>query len=136
MGTTKEYLDLISNKRRSVRTDNFTVLAKISTDIKNWTDVAVSDISVGGLSFSSDRVFEVGDTIWLDLLIKPMVLISRTPRRIKTQGEVLLSRSAREGKPSYAVKFVNMTSANEMELDTLIQKVIEKYGAIHDTEYL
>lgn len=135
MSATKEYLDLIANKRKSLRTDNFTVLAKISTDIKIWTDISVSDISSGGLLFRSDRLFEKGETVWFDLLVKPMALISRSPRRIRVQGEVLHSRGIRGNMSFFAAKFEKMTPSSEAELDTLIQRVYEKYGSVHDTKY-
>ena len=128
MFTTKEYLELIASRRRFVRTDNFNTIAKISDDNEEWSDIAVSDVSAGGLLFRSFKSIEVRTTVWFDLLIKPILFISGSPLVIKTQGEVLDSRGSRESTYYYAAKFTTMSPDDEMALDVLIQRIYERYG--------
>ncbi|MCL2852628.1 MAG: PilZ domain-containing protein [Defluviitaleaceae bacterium] len=127
--TTKEYLSLISNKRKSVRTDNLTITSKISEDNKNWSDIEVSDISSGGVQFCSDKSFEKEAAVWLDLLIDPLILLRHNQLHIQAQGEVLASRHVQNNMSVYAAKFTNISPASETELDMLIQHMNDKFDS-------
>ena len=128
MANTKDFLDVVSNKRKSARTDLFSVLAKISKDGEHWSDIEIVDISTGGVLFKAASAFEEGDHVWFDLLIKPIMFITHTTLNIKTQGEVLDSRPARENSTVYGAKFSRLPSRDETELGMLIQMIYEKYG--------
>jgi len=128
MDSTKEYMDLMSSKRKFFRTDKFTVHARVSRDEKRWSRIEVSDISTGGLLFKSKKTFEIGESVWFDLEIQPIMFVSHTTMKLKTQGEVLGGRAGEE----YAAKFVKLPSSEQTELGIIIELILEKYGSILD----
>ena len=127
--TSKEYLALIADKRRSVRTDKLTIISKLSVDNNTWTSIGVSDISAGGLLFRSNKQLENGASVWFDLRIEPLIPIKHSQMHVKAQGKVLLSRDSYIGTSVYAAKFTEIEPSCEAELDMLIHQIYEKYGA-------
>ena len=132
MRITEEYYELIARGRKSVRTNNFTVTAKIKREDGSSSDVDVSDISAGGLLFLSKEAFAKGEKILIDLTIEPIVLIRYNPLSIETQGEVL--KVCDENTSHYAAVFKGMASSVEKELDILITKIFSKFVREDDSE--
>lgn len=125
MRITEEYCELVARGRKSVRTNNFTVTAKVKREGGVWSEAEVSDISAGGLLFFSKEAFSKGEKILIDLTIEPIVLIRFNPLRIETQAEVL--KGCDENASHYAAVFKGMVSSVEKELDILITKIYSKF---------
>ena len=131
MDSTKDYLELIAGERRSVRTNNLSIISKVSADGENWDDIEVSNISSGGLLFISDTSLAKGDTVWFDLTVEPVALIKYNALHIQAQGEVLSDRFVHNNVHYYAAKFTDISPDIQTELDMLIHdildNILEKY---------
>ena len=60
----------MSNKRRFERYDNPTGLFNVTMDKKNWYEIGLTDISAGGMKFTSPASFDVNDDIHAVLMIR------------------------------------------------------------------
>jgi len=128
MGSTKDYLNLMSNRRKSARTDVLDVAAKISKDGEDWVRIDVSDISTGGFQFRSEEPSAAGDKVWLNMLVKSPMLASQNSLRIKTVALILDVRSEKDGVFVNGAKFTKLSARDESELGMMIQLMYEKYG--------
>ena len=115
--------------REYVRTDHWSVIAKISRDenAEKWIDVQIPNLAAGGLLFLTDLVFENGDELWFDLLIDPMMpgIAGKIPMRAK--GVVRGDRGMKDGLHAYSVEFLVISNSNRIRLDELVRMTNYKF---------
>ena len=119
----------VFTKRDYVRTNNFTVSAKISENGGVWHEVKVPNIAAGGLLILTERDYEPGDTLWFDLKIDPRIAII-VPISIKLKGIIKVDRGIHDDKRMYAVIFSEISDSDQIRLDELVRMAIQKYGDI------
>ena len=111
------------SSRGYVRTDNWSVDAKVSKekDAEDWIPVGVPNIAAGGLLFTTDNEFEIGDELWISLMIDPLTpgITSKIPMTVK--GAVNVDRGKTAGKHSYAIRFIEISNNDQVRLDELIR---------------
>ena len=116
-------------QREYVRTDNWSIIAKINKDKDSdqWDDVKIPNMAAGGLLFLSDIPFAAGDLLWFDLLIDPMApgIPGKIP--VKLQGEVCGIREAPNNQNAYSVEFVEISKGDRIRLDELVRMTNYKY---------
>ena len=91
----------------------------MSTDGARWNNVELSDISAGGLRFSSKDKFESNDHLKFDL----NVYIALSEFNIKVEGNVLNSTLSKD-KAEYTVKFDNINKYTQVQLDEIIKSKV------------
>ncbi|MCL2253446.1 MAG: PilZ domain-containing protein [Lachnospiraceae bacterium] len=114
-------------KRDYVRTNNFSVNAKISEDGKVWQKVKVPNIAAGGLLFLTDNVYEPGHELWFNLEIDTKITIV-VPISVKLKGVIKVDRGLEEQLHMYAVIFTDISKSDQIRLDELVRMAIAKYG--------
>ena len=121
---------MIRNVRAYVRTNYWSVEAKVSRDKETWTEVQVPDISAGGLQYLSDQAFTEGETVWFDLSINP--LMREVPDMVYVEAKGLVKRviGANNKVRTYGVEFTEISENERIRLDVLINRTIEKFGRI------
>jgi len=124
--------------REYVRTDNWSVVAKIhkdkDADTEEWTEVKVPDLAAGGLLFLTDLTFEKGDELWFDLEIDPMTPGIYGKIRMKAKGEIRGDRGIRDEKHAYSVEFLEISETDKIRLDELILLNTIKYKVDAETD--
>ncbi|MDR0220210.1 MAG: PilZ domain-containing protein [Lachnospiraceae bacterium] len=120
-------MDIVINKRDYVRTNNFSIDAKISQDGKDWSTVKVPNIAAGGLIFLTDKELKVGETLDFELRIDPRIIIV-IPLNMKFKGVIKSDRGPQEGKNMYAVVYTEISSDDQIRLDELVRLTISRYG--------
>ena len=111
------------SNREYVRTDNWSVNAKVSKDrdAERWLPVEVPNIAAGGLLFLTDMVFNVGDELWVDMMIDPLTpgITGKIPMMV--QGDITVDRGLVKGLHAYAVRFTVISHSERIRLDELIR---------------
>ncbi|MCL2719507.1 MAG: PilZ domain-containing protein [Lachnospiraceae bacterium] len=120
-------MDDVFTKRDYVRTNNFTVSAKISEDGKIWHEVKVPNIAAGGLLILTDRDYAPSDVLWFDLKIDPRLAII-VPITLKIKGVVKVDRGIYDDKRMYAIVFTDISLSDQIRLDELVHMAAHKYG--------
>jgi hypothetical protein len=120
-------MDIVINKRDYVRTNNFSIDAKISEDGKDWFTVKVPNIAAGGLIFLTERSYKPGDVLNFELRIDPRIIIV-IPLNMRFKGVIKSDRGPQEGKNMYAVVFSEITTDDQIRLDELVRLTISRYG--------
>ena len=115
--------DYKNNKsRRSFgRTDKVICKLYVSKGAEKWTEVYAVNISAGGTKFISRNIMlEEGDTIFVrvDLLSGLSEFVFKTKAKIKRK----------EGQETYAVEFIEMSKANQIMLDEIINANNKKFA--------
>ena len=116
-------------KRDYVRTNNFTINAKISKDGKVWHEVKVPNIAAGGLLFLTERDYQCGDEVWFDMKIDPR-LARIVPVTMKLKGSVRVGRDDMADKHQYALMFTDISTSDQIRLDELVHMAAHKYGDV------
>ena len=116
--------------RDYIRTDSWRIEAKISSDDKEWSEIQVSNISASGLLFSSGKQYKCGDTMWISLIIAPIVVGPDLTMKMKVQAEINNDRGEQEGQHCYAVKFTEISLGDQIRLDELMRITVAKYGLV------
>ena len=115
--------------REYVRTDNWSIVAKVCRDeyTGKWVDVKIPNVAAGGLLFLTEATFEVGETLCFDLLIDPMTpgISGKIP--MKAKGVVRGDRGMRDGLHAYSVEFTEISKSNRIRLDELVRMTNYKY---------
>ena len=117
----------VFTKRGYVRTNNFSVSARISENGKAWSDVKVPNISAGGILIHTEKEYKPGDTVWFDLTIDPRLAII-VPISFKSKGEVKRDYGVHDDKNIYAIVFTEMSANDQIRLDELVHMAAHKYG--------
>ena len=110
--------------RDYVRTDNWSVvaLARKDADGEKWFDVRIPNIAAGGLLFTTDLTFEVGDVLYYDMKIDPLTPGITTTIPMKVKGIIRGNRGQdRDGLNSYSVEFLEISNNDRIRLDELIR---------------
>jgi len=94
----------------------------------------VQDIAAGGLLFLTDEPFEVGEELWLELDIDPMIPGIYGRIHMEAKGEIRGDRGIRDGRYAYSVEFTEITNENRTRLDELIRLTNFRYRAEADFE--
>ncbi|MCL2548650.1 MAG: PilZ domain-containing protein [Symbiobacteriaceae bacterium] len=122
---------LYSHSPRSyIRTDNWEIIAKISEDKEQWSQVQVIDISAGGLLFHTEDEFEPGTVLWFDLFIDPKM--PEIPERIHMEVRARVSsvRQQFEEVNAVGVVFIQISLGDQVRLDELIRLAVTRYGGV------
>ena len=114
-------------RREYIRTDSWRVEAKVSEDMKTWFNVEVPDISAGGLMFNTDKLYNVGDILWLEVYINPKML-HIGDINIKSKAVVKSVREVRGGHNAVGVEFRELPKNTQIHLDEVINWTISRYG--------
>ena len=116
-------------QREYVRTDNWSVTAKVSKDenAEQWVEVQVPNLAAGGLLFLSKTKYDIGDILWFDLLIDPMTPGITRKIPMKAKGEVRGDRGETGGTYSYSVVFTEISKGDRIRLDELVHMTNYKY---------
>ena len=120
-------MEEVFTKRDYVRTNNFTVSARISKDGKVWHEVKVPNIAAGGLLIHTDQDFICGEEVWFDMKIDPRI-VRIVPISVKTKGVVKVERGDYADKHQYAITFTQMSTSDQIRLDELVHMAAHKYG--------
>jgi len=87
-----------------------------------WRIVATHNISAGGASFESEELYDVSETLEIQIHLPsfraPLVLL----------GRVVRSRSLPSGVMDCGVEFVDVTPDQQVELDALVQFLSQRVG--------
>ena len=121
---------MIHNVRAYVRTNYWSVEAKVSLDQETWTEVQVPDISAGGLQFLSHDTISEGQSVWFDLSINPLMREVPDMVYVEAKGVVKRAIGANNRVRTYGVEFTEITENERIRLDVLINRTIEKFGRI------
>jgi len=110
--------------RTYVRTDSWTVTAKVSEDENDgeWQDAQVPEISAGGLSLllKWDAQYKKDDQIWLKLHIDPtMPGLADLDIKVKV---IVRSKRAQDESILFGVEFKNLERNDQIRLDELVQR--------------
>jgi len=114
-------------KRDYVRTNNFSINARISKDGKVWHEVNVPNIAAGGLLIHTNQDFCCGEEVWFDMKIDPR-LARIVPISVKTKGIVRVERGEYADQHQYAITFTEISSGDQIRLDELVHMAAHKYG--------
>lgn len=115
--------------REYVRTDSWSVVAKVSRDenAEQWTEVKIPNVAAGGLLFLTDLEFADDDELWFDLLIDPMMpgIAGKIPMKVK--GVVRGDRGIKDGLHAYSAVFTMISKGDRIRLDELVRMTNVKY---------
>ena len=75
----------MENKRKFERYDKPSGMFNITTDKKNWYEIGLTDISAGGMKFTSTATFDVDDDIQAVLTLRNRI---RDDNTLNLQGTV------------------------------------------------
>ena len=116
--------------REYVRTDSWSVVAKVSKEDppERWVEVKVPNVAAGGLMFTTDTPFSIGDTLFFDLQIDPITPGIARIIKIKAKGEVRGDRDLNNGLHSYGVEFLDIKKNDQIRLDELVRMTSVKYS--------
>jgi hypothetical protein len=120
-------MDIVINKRDYVRTNNFSIDAKISEDGQEWYSVKVPNVAAGGLIFLTEREYKPGDVLTFEMRIDPRIIIV-IPINMKFKGTVKSDRGQEDGKNMYAVVYSEISNDDQIRLDELVRLAIARYG--------
>jgi hypothetical protein len=112
-------MDVFAERRKYQRCSKTICKAFLSTDGHRWDDVELSDISAGGLRFSSRKKFENNTHLKFNL----NVYNALSEFNMKIEGNVLKATLA-EDKAEYAVKFDNINKYTQVQLDEIIKSKV------------
>jgi len=116
----------VFTKRDYVRTNNFSVSARISKDGRVWNEVKVPNIAAGGLLIHTDQDFTCGEEVWFDMKIDPRIA-RIVPISVKTKGIVRVERGDYADQHQYAITFTEISSGDQIRLDELVHMAAHKY---------
>ena len=122
-------MEELFTKRDYVRTNNFTINAKISKDGRVWHEVNVPNIAAGGLLILTEKDYQCGDEVWCDMKIDPRIA-RIVPINMKLKGSVRVMRERGDlnDKHQYAVMFTEISASDQIRLDELVHMAAHKYG--------
>jgi len=106
-----------------VRTAVWSVGARISkdSDVKQWFDVRVIDIAANGLLFLTDIMWNVGDMLWFELFIDPIMPGIYEKIQMKVKARIVGDRGIQDSMSAYGVEFAEISEADKIRLDELIR---------------
>lgn len=104
------------DQRAYSRGSHFDGQALVSADGDNWQPADVSDVSSGGLRFTSTAEYAQGDTLWFDLILQSFL----TQFEVKTLGEVR-RKTAGDGVFDYGIAFRGLSPEKKIQIDENIR---------------
>lgn len=115
-------------RRISVRTNLLDVKAKISKDGWKWEDIAVKDISDGGISFASKVEYPVGE----GLILEGDASDFARCMDISCDMRIVFTDPVKtpEGRFLYGARFLNMSKAQYTSLGIFIELMVTKYPSL------
>jgi len=115
--------------REYVRTDSWSVIAKVSRDdaTEKWYVVQIPNIAAGGLLFRADTTFEEGEVLIIDMQIDPLApgITGKIPMKVK--GVVKGDRGMIDGLHAYSIVFTEISSSDRIRLDELVRMTNYKF---------
>lgn len=116
----------MTERRISIRTNLLGVSAKISKDGWKWEEVAVKDISDGGLGFVADSEYPIGEK----LLLEGEASDFARGMDISCDIKVVFVGNTPDGKYLFGVRFMNMSKAQQTGLSIFIELMVTKYPSL------
>lgn len=114
----------IYNQRFYQRGSHFHTIANISIDQTNWQEAEVYDISSSGLQLHTDLTFEVGDIIWLDMMLHGFF------SEFEVKSPCIVRRKlGRDNKNIYGVSFKDLSQDIRIRID---ENIIKDRPVSHD----
>lgn len=107
-----------SERRKYKRWYNPLCDALISEDGLRWANCEIKDISAGGLRFNGGKCFAIGQT----LFFRFSIYCNCSEFSMKLNAQVVHSKEL-----VYGVKFLDITSSQQIQLDEIINSAIEKH---------
>lgn len=115
-----EYYDkgvvVMSNKRKHTRYDSPEGLFNVTTDKRNWYEIALEDISAGGMKFTSPASFDIDEDIHAVLMIRSKI----KDNILNLDGIVKRRDLAGQGVNLYAVEFSNLKESQLTNLSEIM----------------
>ena len=114
---------------RAIRIDaswGWEMEAKISEDKETWSDVELLDVSVGGLAFKTDKIYNPKDALWLDVYINPKML-TVSDIHINAKGRVTGIRDI-GGSHAASVEFTEIPQDTQSRWGIIMELITVKYG--------
>jgi len=106
----------MENKRKFERYDKPSGMFNITTDKKNWYEIGLTDISAGGMKFTSPASFDVNEDIHAVLTIR-----NKLKDNVLNLDGVIKRRSEMgQGMNSYAVEFSNLKESQLTNLSEIM----------------
>ncbi|NLL06326.1 MAG: PilZ domain-containing protein [Clostridiaceae bacterium] len=113
MGTYKE--------RLTQKINNATLCtASVSSDMIRWRDVEVDDISTSGLTFYTDKEYEIGQLLSFDLKVYSML----TQFDIPLRGYIVEEKNVAVDGFCYIAKYENIEEHVKIQLDEIFKSNI------------
>jgi len=80
------------------------------------------NIAAGGALIQTDKAFEIGDEVWIDLEIDPITpgITRKIPMNFKSI--VRNDRGLTEGLRTYSIEFSGISKNDKTRLDELVQR--------------
>ena len=115
--------------REYVRTDNWSISAKLSKDesFEQSFDVRIPNIAAGGALIITGASFEPGEEAWIDMTIDPMMPGISKGIPMKVKATIRENREKKEGAHTYSVGFTSISKSDRTRLDELVHKTNYKY---------
>ncbi|MCL2356752.1 MAG: PilZ domain-containing protein [Defluviitaleaceae bacterium] len=113
-------------KRISVRTNLLDITAQISKDGWKWEDVAVKDISDGGIGFEMQTEYPIGE----QLVLEGKASDFARGMDISCDIRVVFAGKTADGKFAYGARFLNMSKAQTTGLSIFIELMVTKYPSL------
>ena len=113
-------------RRISIRTNLLGVTAKISKDGWKWEDVDVRDISDGGLGFTAETEYPIGEKLVLEGEASDFA----RGMDISCDIRIVFVSETSDGKYLYGVRFMNMSKAQHIGLGIFIELLVTKYPSL------
>ena len=111
------------DRRTSQRTNMWNVVAKASEDRKSWFSVIIPNVSAGGLMFSTDKPYDIGDRLWFDLDIDP-ILPGIEKYQLLVQCEIKNKREIYDTINGYGTIFCALQNSDATQLNELIDRTM------------
>ena len=110
-------------KRISVRTNMLCVHAGVGEEGKGWTNVDVRDISDGGLSFTSKKLFKRDSFMKFEGDVSDYMI-----RSMDISCDIQITFVKQEDKGYlYGARFLNLTNAQRTSLSIFIELMVTKF---------
>ncbi len=106
----------MNNKRRFERYDNPVGMFNITTDKKNWYEIGLTDISAGGMKFTSPATFDIDEDIHAVLTIRNKL----KDNVLNLDGVIKRRTEMGQGINSYAVEFANLKESQLTNLSEIM----------------
>jgi len=106
----------VNERRLYQRGDHFYIEAKFSRDQIRWKKATISNLSSGGLFLIAEERFEVGDHLWVDLIVQGFFSSFETKVKSEIRNEKKIN-----GHYGYGIVFLDLSHDKKIIIDENIK---------------